>query len=121
MGRAGACLLTSCCHPAPRLLLASRPGVCAVMCCPVLPRYAVATGLQLSLRHALPVFRCVGAAFLVPFLWGLNVVVWRRARINYLLLFSSDVRVSLGPRQVRLSSSGRRWTGAGTFPPTHTP
>lgn len=53
-----------------------------------------------TLNDAVPVFRGVGCLVLIPWLWGSDVAVWRKLRINYMYVLDCDVRVTQPPRKV---------------------
>ena len=57
--------------------------------------------LRGSMFRALPVFRSVGAMLFIPWLWAMDVSIWRKLRVNYQFVLDSDVKVSASPREVR--------------------
>jgi hypothetical protein len=54
-----------------------------------------------SVKRSLPVFRAIGGLSMLPWLWAMDVVVWRRLRVNYMFLLDCDVKVSQQPYEVR--------------------
>lgn len=54
----------------------------------------------LLLHPALPVFRLCACAVLLQWCWGLNIYVWKHARINYIFLFGLDPENTFTHEQV---------------------
>lgn len=48
----------------------------------------------------IPLYRCTGFAILCYWMWGLNVLVWTRFKINYLFLMQLHPRASSSHRQI---------------------
>ena len=54
----------------------------------------------LLLHPALPVFRLCACAVILQWCWGLNIYVWKHARINYIFLFGLDPDTTYTHEQV---------------------
>ena len=63
--------------------------------------------------RALPVFRSIGAMLFIPWLWAVDVTIWRTVRVNYQFLLDSDVKVSPSPREVRSDGCLEPWSCKG--------
>jgi hypothetical protein len=63
-------------------------------------RTDVDENLRNSMFRALPVFRAVGAMLFIPWLWAIDVSIWRTVRVNYQFLLDSDIKASPRPREV---------------------
>jgi len=91
------------------LHLGYRMGVAAVLFVWVIQDCAVQVlhrqGQTVFTLPAFPVFRAVGGLLLLHWAWGLSVLTWTRARINYIYLFDFDPRRILKPREIFASAT----------------
>ena len=64
------------------------------------PRHPVIEHNKTSLARAIPIYRGIGCLLLIPWLWGCNITVWRKLRINYMYVLNCDAREALTNRAV---------------------
>ncbi|GAM22634.1 hypothetical protein SAMD00019534_058090 [Acytostelium subglobosum LB1] len=52
-----------------------------------------------------PIFRGVGLPILAVWLWGVNVYVWEKQRVNHILIFGFDPRTTVDPTRIFKTAS----------------